>query len=480
MIKSVDFSCSLPGRGVVLRDLTFSLAEGITAVVGLTGAGSSTLLNAIAGQLPAGSAVKGRLHVSGIAATRATPGELARRVRLVSPTRLGAGTVAELLATWQPEARVPDALAEFGLERWRDRLVATLPPDARSALCLAQLRHARLPGVVAIDQVLTPCGPALREEFLAEARRLADAGRCVLWADHGIDELWEVADGFLELSRGELAAHQPAGDWRPLTVREPVLLTMARALGLPALQHRTPETMRQAAQQVLPVAAPRRGSHEPLLDAIRVRHSALGLEGDGELQLGQHETLGIIRLDGRGEDVARRLVQALRGARQLPSTLPSDVPTGELARGWEKAVGLSPGSVLDASGAAALRPERTLARHGSGDVANLRTAMAAGCPVALWLPHPQAMLDSRRTAEFAHQLRRPQPAPRLLTSRDHDFLLAACHRLLVCDGNRVAALGTPEAVARHIPQPPLLARATGSDVVALEQLLPSLAEVVPL
>lgn len=478
MIRAQNFSCSLPVRGVVLRDLSFDLGPGITAVVGPTGAGTSTLLRASAGLLPGASAVRGRLHVAGLAATHATPGELAGKVRLVSPTGLGASTAEELLTAWLPASNVRAALVELGLERWRDRPVVTLPPDVRSSLCLAQLRHGRMPDVVAIDQVLTPCRPEAKAALLAEARRLADSGRCVLWADHGIDELWQVADRFLELDHGELVAEAAVADWMPVTVREPALLVMARALGLPAAEHRTAESLLPAAREVLPrTAATSRGQYR-LLDPIRVGHQVLGLRGDGELQLGRDETLGIVDISGRGEGLARRLTQVLRGAVALPTTLPSDVPVKELVKSWEKATGMDPGSVLRAPGTTGLRPGAILAHHGSGDAANLRVAMAESCPLPLWLPHPQAMLDPRRASELAGHLRRPQPAPRLLTSRDHDFLLAACHRLLVCDGDAVVAIAAPEAALRHLPHPPLLARATGSEVVRLEQLLGPLAKVV--
>lgn len=138
---------------------------------------------------------------------------------------------------------------------------------------------------------------------------------------------------------------------------------------------------------------------------IVVDPETVGLEGRG-LEIGATEAVGLIDLAERPEPLARRIIELLGGA-----VVGSRVPR-------------------------ATRLERAL--HD---------------PRPLWLPHPQAGLDPVDRASLAEGLSRTNAGPRLVTSRDHDFLSDACHRIVVVDRGRVVAVGAPRAVARCLRRP---------------------------
>lgn len=388
----------------MLRKLSFTASPGATALVGATGAGSSTLLRAMAGTLPLGSAVSGTLRVGPVDAGRATRHELAGHVLHVSPSALPSGTVGELL-----DRLGCDGAAE-GLVAWTAHPLALLPADLRAAAALAVLRHWPRRHVVLMDQVLAAAAPETVAGFRREVRGIVDGGGTVLWAEHRLAEALPAVDRVLEFHRGRLASSGPTESWRPATIPVP-------------------------GQE--PTAAV---AHAGIvLDPLSVRLVELSLQGEGDLLLDRSECLGVVSLDGRPEDLARRLTRALRG-QHLTTALPANVPVQRLVRG----------ALLQRAQALGLRPGATLAEHGTGEVASLRAAMLEAAPGPVWAPNPEAGLDARTRIRLAGTLRGGQPAPRMITTRNLDFLLSACHRVLVHRGDELVALGAPAVVRRHL------------------------------
>lgn len=471
MPEAVDFSCALPGRGVVLRSVTFSVGPGITAVVGRSGAGSTTLLRAVAGRLPLGSATRGSLRVGSSDVTALIPGEVAPMVRWVSPHRPSPDTVAGHLGRWLDGPQEREVADHLGLGDCLDRPLASLPPDVRALLCLAELRHSPAAPVWCLDQLLGAADGPTRDLLTAEARRITGAGTAVLWADHALDPLWAVADDVLELDRGAVAAHSPVHRWRPRSVPEPLLMTLGRVAGLGPDQHRPPEELAPVLATSTPAGPPTRTGRRGAGRVHRVPMSDLLLEGDDVLEVRSDEALGIICTDARAEPIARRLVRRLRGVR-LPSSLPSGTTPTELLRSWSRGGDVVPDAVLAHPGAAGLRADVALSQHGSGDRAGLRVAIMAADRRPLWVPHPQLDLDPVRRRVLQDELRGPHPAPRILTSRDLDLLVSACHRLLVVQDSRVVAHSSPTRVLPHLREQPLLARATAGRATHLGDLIP--------
>ncbi|WP_040284690.1 hypothetical protein [Tessaracoccus massiliensis] len=422
MLEFASFSAWLPGAGVVLDDIELSCQPGeIWAVAGRTGAGASMLLRAAAGQLPRIAQISGR--------NRAT-----RRVLFLG--QLPPMNVAEYLRGFVDDVR--GAADDLGLTSHLQHRIGTLPPDLRVPLHLAALRHAPAADLILLDAQLTAATPQTRREVALEARRRADDGAAVLWADHDLDTLWDAATHVVELERGRAVRRGPADEWQPLTLPPPTPLLLERLRPLPT------------GNRARPTAAP------PAATSTVIDPADVGLTGRG-LEVGANESLGLLDLSGRPEPLARRITDHLGGVVLGSHLAPEDTPLAATRR-WCREAG-APQGAIDLTG---LRPRRPFAEHSDGDAARLRARLSVPVTRPLWYPHPQAGLDARDRHALAHQLAGANAGPRIITTRDVEFLVRACRRITVVDDGQVIATGSPHAIARYLPELPLVAQATGS------------------
>lgn len=149
-----------------------------------------------------------------------------------------------------------------------------------------------------------------------------------------------------------------------------------------------------------------------------------------------------------------------------PRITPDDVPRRPAFRGRASSTVVEPaalgltGNPIDVSAGVCLgvvcrdaRPEpvaRRLVGHLGGDVLGSRTPLSAealNTKLPLWLPHVQAGLDAVARRELIAQLSGDNPGVRIVTGRDEAFLRAACHEIVVIEGDAVVAQGAPNAVA---------------------------------
>lgn len=464
MLELTGFHVTIPGRGTVLQDISLVARERtITALVGRSGSGGATLIHALSGALPPGSRVRGGAVLNGQRIDGASPDELVGRALLISDAGLPGGTVADVLRDLLGDVAAAD---ELGLADDLTRRVSTLPLDMRLRLHCATLMAtdaATPPPLVLVDRVLGAADAATRATFCSLLDGLARAGSTVVWAEHDLDAIWEHAHQVIELVGGRTVHAGRPQEWEPISLPEPTLLTLARALNLPPGDCRTPLTTRETLQEhrvVLPLF-PSRGLHGfsptgpgTVIEAVRV-----GLSGP-DISIRQGECIGVVELGGRPEALARRLVGALPRGEVVPSQLPVTLRVGSTARNWERRHSLSPGSVLRRM--PPLDPSALVADLGPGEWAAFRLALAVDVTCPLWLPHPQAGLDPRERHTLAEDLRRRPSGTRIITSRDVEFLVRACHRLVVVRHNEVVGDGSPGAVASLLETPPLISRAVGS------------------
>lgn len=455
MLEINNLTIELPRRGRVLDHVNLTAFPGqVTAVVGRSGSGATTLLRCLAQALPAGAQGLGRLIWRG----RDLSAHDTRGLLVVADWAITPVTVAVHLRSLT--SKVLDTAQRLGLAEVLGQRLSQLPADLLARIHLASLALAPAAGLVLVDSVSTAATGDDRKAIASALRRRAEAGAVVLWADHDLDSVWEHADRLVELDDGLVHHDGSPEDWFPHRLPEPTLLALARTLGFP------PEKCRDAAGAAeffhrqgcrpapLPTGRePRRG------DAVPVASKALGLQGE-DLALGGRECVGLVDRAGRSEPLARALARQLRGAALVTGHLPVEATPRRISRAWERHHALSDGSVLET--APSLRPDQPLISHGSGDLARLRTALAAGPECPLWLPHPQAGLDAHDARRLAADLRSGPPGPRLVTSRDVEFLVRACHRILVVEAGKVVAFGAPNAVAAILPDPPLVSQAVGS------------------
>ena len=198
-------------RGDFRLHAALSIPPGLTAVIGPSGGGKSTLLSAIAGfEAP----LRGRILWDGADLSGQPPG--ARPVtmlfqdhnlfaHLTVAQNVGLALAPRLRLTRDQSARVGDALASVGLAGLGARKPAALSGGQAGRAALARTLLADRP-VVLLDEAFAALGPALRAEMLALVRdRLVTAqGRTVIVVTHDPQDARAFADRVVFVGDGRV------------------------------------------------------------------------------------------------------------------------------------------------------------------------------------------------------------------------------------------------------------------------------------
>lgn len=463
MLELMGFHCWLPGRGHAIDDLTLTAEHGtITALVGRSGSGGDILVQALSGVLPPGSRTLGTATLNGKRLDGATPDELAGTVLRISDAALPGGTVADCLRILTGDLGMAE---DLGLAGDLERRLTSLPIDMRLRLHCATLlsSDSAPPALILVDRVLGAADAATRERFCTLLHAKARAGVTVLWAEHDLDAVWQHAGHLVELVDGRFSWSGRPDRWIPHTLPEPTLMTLGRALGIPLVDCRTPLSTSEALEvsgitlPPFPHRVP--DGVTPTGSGTVITAETIGLSGPG-IEIRPGECIGIVDVNGRPEALARRLIAKLPSGDVVPSQLPATLRLGAAARTWEGRHQLPAGSLLGQL--PTLHAQTLLMDLSPGDAAAFRQGLASGPETPLWLSHPQAGLDPRDRHTLAENLRRRPTGTRLVTSRDVEFLVRACHRIVVVQDGAVIGDGSPSAVAHLLPTAPLVSRAVGS------------------
>ncbi|SHI96573.1 Energy-coupling factor transporter ATP-binding protein EcfA2 [Tessaracoccus bendigoensis DSM 12906] len=462
MLELRNPSVWLPRRGVAHRHPGFRSEAGtVTALVGPSGTGTTSLLRLINRCLPPGARTTGDVLLDGRSLLTGNLDEVLARQLYVAQFPEDPRSVAEVLAAHRVSA------VGYGLDDHVDWPVSSLPPDLAGQLGVAVLEHGPSRPIVLADQPAGALSAKWRERLGRALRDRARLGAHVLWAEHRLDCVWEFADAIVE---PDTASVTVAG-WRPGSVREPTLATLSRLARVAPPAPRTPESLIGALphiERVTPIGQPRFSGQ-----GRRVTLQMLGLESDGGLDIRPGESVGVVNLAGRSEPVARRLTQALKGVR-VPSLLPSELTPESLCLQWDRAHRTDTRSRL--SQVDGIRPRSPIATHSDGEVAALRLLLAHDTTLPLWLPHPQLGLDQAGQIRAQGELARGSSGIRIVTTRDVEFLVRSCHRILIVDGARLVSFGSPRAVLPHLPERPLVSRAfPGLSAIRLGDVIEALA-----
>jgi branched-chain amino acid transport system permease protein len=203
--------------------VTFGIDDGeIVAVVGPNGAGKSTLLKLICGlERPTSGTVRlAGKPVAGLAAHRVRRMGIA--LVLQTPRMFGSMTVAENArvgamfgiadgAGGEQEARrrAAEALAFVGLEERADRPVASLNLHEQRFLELAKALAGR-PRLLLLDEVMAGLNETEVAASIRIVRRIRDElGTTVLWVEHVMSAVLELAERAIVLNFGKLLAAGP-------------------------------------------------------------------------------------------------------------------------------------------------------------------------------------------------------------------------------------------------------------------------------
>lgn len=197
------------GEFTFVADL--SLPPGITAVIGPSGGGKSTLLDLVAGFV---TPETGRITLDARDITALPPGE--RPVaslfqdnnlfpHLTALQNVVLGVTTHRRPTEQSLIQAKEALIAVGLDDFGNRRPGDLSGGQRARVALARAILSRRP-VVCLDEPFSALGPALRRDMLDLVARHLD-GRIVLMVTHDPDDAQRVAAQVVFVAEGR--AHPP-------------------------------------------------------------------------------------------------------------------------------------------------------------------------------------------------------------------------------------------------------------------------------
>ncbi len=202
------------GNVVAVNDVTMTIGPGVTGLLGPNGAGKSTLISMMAGFLAPSS---GAVTLDGEPTWRNEG--IYRRIGLV-PEREG---MYDGLTGWQfvlanarlhglpdPEAAAHVAVTTVEMDAARDRDIATYSKGMRQRIKMASaLVHD--PAVLLLDEPFNGMDPRQRLHLMDLLRRMAAAGRTVLFSSHILEEVEVLASHIEVVVAGR---HAASGDFR--------------------------------------------------------------------------------------------------------------------------------------------------------------------------------------------------------------------------------------------------------------------------
>ncbi len=202
------------GNVVAVNDVTMTIGPGVTGLLGPNGAGKSTLISMMAGFLAPSS---GAVTLDGEPTWRNEG--IYRRIGLV-PEREG---MYDGLTGWQfvlanarlhglpdPEAATHAAVTTVEMDAARDRDIATYSKGMRQRIKMASaLVHD--PTVLLLDEPFNGMDPRQRLHLMDLLRRMAAAGRTVLFSSHILEEVEVLASHIEVMVAGR---HAASGDFR--------------------------------------------------------------------------------------------------------------------------------------------------------------------------------------------------------------------------------------------------------------------------
>lgn len=201
-------------KGEFRLSADFDLKQGrISSVLGPSGGGKSTLLEAIAGFQPstAGRVVWGDMDI-----TNTPPGERPVAMlfqdgnlfpHLSAAQNVGLGLRPNLRLSSTEQKTVSDALRDVGLDGLADRKPAALSGGQQARVALARLTVQQRP-LILLDEPFAALGPALKFEMLGLVSDLARAREAtVLMVTHEPEDARHIADDIILVAEGR--AHPP-------------------------------------------------------------------------------------------------------------------------------------------------------------------------------------------------------------------------------------------------------------------------------
>src|SRR5258708_1356055 len=208
--------------GSFVLDAAFESAGGLTALFGRSGAGKTTLINAIAGLL---RPERGRITVDGevltdtehgvvVPARRRRIGYVFQEGRLFPHLSVRQNLVYGRWFAPKPHrpGEVDQIVGLLGIGALLDRRPALLSGGEKQRVAIGRALLAR-PRLLVMDEPLASLDEARKSEILPYLERLRDEARIpIVYVSHSIAAVTRLADTMVLLSDGKVAANRPLTD----------------------------------------------------------------------------------------------------------------------------------------------------------------------------------------------------------------------------------------------------------------------------
>ena len=208
------------GHATLLAGVDLAVQSGETvAIVGPNGAGKSTLLRALSGELRPRA---GTVHLKGRPIASYSARSLARHRALLSQNitvafpftviaivRMGAGDDR----SHATEILIESALAEVGLDAFRERIITTLSGGEQHRAHFARVlvqnacgERERGPGLLLLDEPTASLDLRHQIDFVASTRARSRQGTAVIAVLHDLNLAATFADRIVVLHHGSIVA----------------------------------------------------------------------------------------------------------------------------------------------------------------------------------------------------------------------------------------------------------------------------------
>jgi energy-coupling factor transport system ATP-binding protein len=467
-----------PGSpAAALADVSLAIEPGLTAVVGPSGSGKSSLLRVLNGLVPHfhGGRIRGSAAVAGMDVFHTSTARLAREVGFVFQdpelqfvrSRVEDEVAFALENTAVPHPligpRVAAAMAAAGISGLAGRSVSTLSGGERQRVAIASAL-ALGPRILVLDEPTSQLDAEGTDAVLATCAELAGRGTTVLLSEHRLGPLLPLVDRLAVMNAGSPEGPAPVSEVLDSLLDPPPLVELGRRLGW-APMPLTVEAARPFAPA--PARSPVRHARVDSETAWELRTCAVGHGGiptlaDVDLVGSVGEVTVLMGPNGGGKTTLMRVIAGLH--RPLSGTvwhrpgrvayLPQDPGSllhrrtirAEVEYTLHRAQSDDPSSaILDRLGLGALA-ERYPGDLSSGQ--RQRAALAAilaGRPSMVLLDEPTRGMDTAARLALTALLRELTAggASVVVSTHDSDLGAALADRVVIVGAGQVIDAGDP-------------------------------------